>query len=124
MKKLFVFLAVALGAVSFVSCSNEETSSFQTPLKSNPYDYIGKLHNKALDYIFSSNMRGESTNLDDDYVEEQREMMATNCYNYLDQALKSDERFNIDDYYQADDDADITDAINDAFTAVETTSGI
>ncbi len=133
MKKLFLFLTVTMSVLTIFSCSTDEASSlkarrsnpYDLSLKArrlNPYDFIGQLHNEALDYIYNSKMRGEISDMGDEYVDELREVMENNCYNYLSQTLKNDERFSIDDYYQADDDEDITNAMSDAFNSVETTS--
>jgi len=126
MKKLFLYLTVTVSVLTIFSCSTDETSSSSfslTPPRSNPYDFIGKLHNEALDYIYNFKMR-EVSDMGEESIDEQREVMENNCYNYLSQTLKSDERFTIDDYYQTDDDEDITNAMSDAFNSVETTSGV
>lgn len=104
MKKV-LFLMIMF--VSFVACTNDESETKQA--SSNAYDYVGKLHNEGMRYIFKGLSTTTRTEVEGDDPEE---VLVTGIEEYLSSVLTNDPRFDVSDYYEADVAKEIADAIS------------
>ena len=118
MKKI-LFIAVAFLGVLFVSsCSNEEEE--RERIITNKYDYVGQLHNAALDYVFKTHIPTR-TGIEGNNP---GEVLTGDIEEYLTTLLTTDPRFDISPYCEVNVEEEIDDAMSDANSHMRTPTSL
>lgn len=109
-------IIVGVLALSLVACSNDDfKKSEQLVEYTNPYDFVGKLHNEGLNYI--ANRRTGLTRENGTDVYEPADISHFSI-EYLSEILENDPRFDISSYCQVDARSEIEDGLRDVYSRI------